>query len=86
MPSCVHGYHYLESSPSRDAREPTNNQARYAVAVRKAAVTVGHVPRRISGVLTIFEVNRDIPKQALASYMDVLIQCAVNLPCSNYTL
>ena len=61
MPSCVRGYHIyhttwspvlVETLPC--TREPTNSQDRYAVAVRKAGVTVGHVPRKISRLCSLF--------------------------------
>ena len=61
IPSCIRGYHVYcdvwdatlgETLPCE--REPTNSQDRYAVAVNKTGVTVGHVPKRISRVCSLF--------------------------------
>ena len=38
----------------RCQREPTNPHDAYAVAVLKSGVVVGHVPRRISSVCSLF--------------------------------
>ena len=61
MVSCVRGYHVYcttwspvlgETLPC--AREVGNSQDGYAVAVRKGGVTVGHVPRKISRLCSLF--------------------------------
>ena len=36
------------------AREPLNDSDRYAVAVIKDSVTIGHLPRKISQVCSLF--------------------------------
>ena len=38
----------------RCQREPTNPHDAYSVAVLKSGVVVGHVPRRISSVCSLF--------------------------------
>ena len=58
---CVQGYHvYSEiweavlGEPLSCWREPTNVSDRYAVAVLKDDVTVGHLPRKVSKIFSLF--------------------------------
>ena len=69
---CIRGYHIYRAiwhaavgETLLCAREPTNNSDMYAVAVIRAGVTIGHLPRRIS--LHISEKRR---KYVLCSYWD----------------
>ena len=58
---CVHGYHVYRriwSSAVEEIlyceREPTNSQDRYAVAVKKDETVIGHLPRKVSRVCSLF--------------------------------
>ena len=58
---CVRGYHVYQTvwraaiGESLDCvREHTNARDRYAVAVTRGGVIIGHIPRRISRVCSIF--------------------------------
>ena len=58
---CVRGYHIYgevwEASLGDDLtceREPDNAADRYAVAVKKEGRTVGHLPRKLSRVCSLF--------------------------------
>lgn len=60
--SCIRGYHFYQSiwAPvigeitDECARETDNRHDPYAVKVMKAAVAVGHLPRKISSVCSLF--------------------------------
>ena len=59
--SCVRGYHVYQDiwTPAVGEeldciREPTNSSDRYAVAVVKDGLTVGHLPKRISRTCSLF--------------------------------
>lgn len=59
--SCVRGYHVYRhiwaaavGEELECAREPTNASDRYSVAVIKDGVIVGHLPKRISRVCSLF--------------------------------
>ena len=61
MESCVRGYHVYKDlwdvSIGEDIlceREPFNNADRYAVAVLKDDTVVGHIPRKISQICSLF--------------------------------
>ena len=61
MESCVRGYHVYkdlwDASIGEDIlceREPFNNADRYAVAVLKDDTVVGHIPRKISRICSLF--------------------------------
>ena len=58
---CVRGYHVYQSIWAAAVgevlmceREPTNEKDRYAVAVVKEETVVGHLPKRISRVCSLF--------------------------------
>ena len=57
----IHGYHVYQTiwtsiidEVLKCVREEDNNEDRYAVAVMKASTTVGHLPRRISSLCSVF--------------------------------
>ena len=59
--SCIRGYHVYQSSWEATIgetlgcrREPTNEIDRYSVAVIKSGAVVGHLPRKISKLCSIF--------------------------------
>lgn len=59
--SCVRGYHQYQAIWTSAVgetlpcvREPTNTIDRYAVAVVRSGVVVGHLPKKISRVCSIF--------------------------------
>ena len=61
IPCCVHGYHIYKEiwevvigECLICEREHTNNHDRYAVAVIKDRTIVGHLPRRVSRVCSLF--------------------------------
>ena len=63
---CVHGYHiyrhFWEAAVGETLickREPTNHNDRNAVAVIKAGMIVGHLPKKISRVCTRINVTLD---------------------------
>ena len=58
---CVHGYHIYEriwnaitSEGLVCVMDPSNSHNRYAVAVEKDGTIIGHSPRRVSRVSTLF--------------------------------
>lgn len=58
---CVRGYHVYHSIWDATVgeellceREPTNERDRYAVAVIKDGVVIGHLPRKISRICSLF--------------------------------
>ena len=58
---CVRGYHiYKDIWPAvigevlACEREPSNSQDRYAVAVKKDETIVGHLPRKLSRICSLF--------------------------------
>ena len=59
--SCVHGYHVYKDIWNAVIgeelvceREPDNKSDRYAVAVRKDRIIIGHLPRKISRTCSLF--------------------------------
>ena len=61
IPSCVRGYHVYKDIWAAAvgerltcSREPSNASDRYAVAVIKDRMTIGHLPRKISKVCSVF--------------------------------
>ena len=61
MESCICGYHVYknlwDASIGEDIlceREPLNDADRYAVAVLKDDTVVGHIPRKISRICSLF--------------------------------
>ena len=58
---CVRGYHVYQDIWSASVgevlpceREPANSTGRYAVAVTKDGVIIGHLPRKVSRVCSLF--------------------------------
>lgn len=58
---CIRGYHVYQQIWSAAVgevlsccREPTNLRDRYAVAVEKDDIIIGHLPRKVSRVCSIF--------------------------------
>ena len=61
VPCCVRGYHVYQAilvaavgEELAGEREPTNTSNRYAVAVVKGGVIIGHLPRKISKICSLF--------------------------------
>ena len=61
LPCCIRGYHFykdLWNASLRDQlhcqRERSNDKDRYAIAVVHDGVVVGHLPRKISLVCSLF--------------------------------
>ena len=59
--SCIRGYHIYQNIWNAEVdehficeREPLNPSDRYAVAVLKDDVVVGHLPRHLSRILSLF--------------------------------
>lgn len=55
--SCIHGYHVYKDALGEIlecVREPSNHKDRYAVAVLKDGNIVGHLPKKISFVCSLF--------------------------------
>ena len=59
--SCIRGYHvyrHIWSTAVGEVllceREPTNSRDRYAVVVKKDDVAIGHLPRKVSRVCSLF--------------------------------
>ena len=62
VPSCVCGYHVYKDRWAVAVgelltcfREPTNASDRYAVAVIKDRTTIGHLPRKMCKVCSVFQ-------------------------------
>lgn len=61
MPSCIRGYHVYKSVWNASIgdklhciREPGNNMDRYVIAVMEGTSVVGHLPRKISHLCSLF--------------------------------
>ena len=59
--NCIRGYHIYQNIWNAEVdehfvceREPLNPSDRYAVAVLKDGVVVGHLPRHLSRILSLF--------------------------------
>ena len=59
--SCVRGYHIYKDiwdavigEELRCEREPDNRSDRYAVAIKKDGIIIGHIPRKISRACSLF--------------------------------
>lgn len=90
--SCIHGYHIYKDvwDPSvgetvNCERESGNSADRYAVALRKAdGVIVGHVPRTISCMCTLFLRRGGTITSTMTGprrYSNDLEQGGLELPC-----
>lgn len=94
MACCIRGYHVYQQIWTSTIgeilsceREPTNGVDRYAVAVKKETLIVGHLPRKLSRICSLFlkrggliscQVNgrrrysRDLPQGGLEIPCDLL--------------
>ena len=61
LPCCVRGYHVykaiwtaIDGEELVCRREPTNGGDRYAVAVLKGETIIGHLPRKMSKLFSLF--------------------------------
>ena len=59
--SCIRGYHIYQNIWNAEVddhfvceREPLNSSDRYVVAILKDDVVVGHLPRQLSQILSLF--------------------------------
>ena len=92
LPCCVRGYHVYQSVWTAVIgeelfcdREPTNTSDRYAVAIMKGGVIIGHLPRRISKLCTLF-LRRGGSLSCIVSgsrrYSVDLTQGVLEIPCN----
>ena len=88
---CVRGYHVYQHVWSAAVgqvlsceREPTNSRDRYAVVVKKDGVVIGHLPRKVSRVCSLF-LRRGGTIQCRVSgerrYSSDLPQGGLEIPC-----
>ena len=92
LTSCVRGYHVYKdiwNPPVGETvdceREDRNPEDPYAVALRKDSVTVGHVPRTISCICTLFLRRGGIIVSTITGprkHSDDLLQGGLKLPCT----
>ena len=68
---CVRGYHVYQriwmaavGEVLHCEREPTNSRNRYAVAVKKDEIAIGHLPRKVSRVCSL---QRSLEKEWTAT-------------------
>jgi len=90
--SCIRGYHVYKDiwdPPIGEIvvcqRENRNPRDPYAVALRKDSVTVGHVPRMISCICTLFLRRGGIIRSTVTGprrHSDDLPQGGLELPCT----
>ena len=64
-------------------REPTNEKDRYAVALKQAGTIVGHLPKRISRMCSLFLRGGEIICTVTGSrrYSSDLAQGGLEIPC-----
>ena len=94
--SCVHSYHIYKDiwdavigEKLLREREPDNRSNRYAVAVNKDGIIIGHLPRKISRACYLFlrrgdEITCRVTEQMCTwppYYFIDLIICAENISC-----
>ena len=92
MPCCVRGFHvYKEVWETAIEevlmchREPTNATDRYAVAVTKAATIIGHLPRKLSKVCSLFLRRGGSIRFTVTGrrrYSSDLLQGGLEIPCT----
>ena len=90
--SCIRGYHIYRDiwtaaiGEELDCvRESGNMRDRYAVAVKRAGVTVGHLPPKISRVCSLFlrrGGNIMCTVVGVKRYSSDLVQGGLEIPCS----
>ena len=90
--SCVRGYHVYKDiwdpvvgETLNCEREDRNPQDPYAVSVKKVGTTVGHVPRVVSCICTLFLRRGGIIKATVTGarqYSQDLPQGGLELPCT----
>ena len=92
IPCCVRDYHVYRDI--REAaigevlvcqREPTNSTNRYAVAVIKSAEIIGHLPRKLSNICSLFlrrggSIRSTVTR--LMRYSSDLLQGGLEIPCT----
>ena len=88
---CVRGYHIYQAAWTATLgesltciREPQNSHDRYAVAVQKNGQTIGHLPRKVSRVCSIFLKRGGMIKCVVSGrrrYSGDLPQGRMEIPC-----
>ena len=88
---CVRGYHIYQDvweavigETLQCVREPENTHDRYAVAVKKDGVVVGHLPKKISRVCSLFLRRGGVIECSVTGrrkYSDDLPQGGMEIPC-----
>lgn len=91
VPCSVRGYHiysHIWAAVLGETlvcdREPTNSKDRYAVAVKQAGIIVGHLPKKISRVCSLFLLRGgEILCMVTGSrrYSHDLVQGGLEIPC-----
>ena len=91
MPCCIRGYHVYKDVWEAAIgevlvchREPTNATDRYAVAVTKAATIIGHLPRKLSKVWSLFLRRGGSIRSTVTGhrrYSSDLLQGGLEIPC-----
>ena len=89
--SCIRGYHLYQAIWTAVVgeclvcqREPLNSSDRYAMAVMKDDVVVGHLPRHLSRVLSLFLLRNGIIECIITGarrYSSDLPQGGLEIPC-----
>ena len=89
---CVRGFHVYQQIWAAAVgevltceREPTNEKDRYAVTVVKDGVIVGHLPKRISRVCSLFLLRRGSILCTVVGgrrYSSDLVQGGLEIPCT----
>ena len=92
IPCCVRGYHVYQAIWTAAigeelvcVREPTNAVDRYAVAVVRSGTVIGHLPRRISKICSLFlRRGGSIHCRVSGSrrYSADLLQGGLEIPCN----
>lgn len=89
---CVRGYHIYRNvwqavvgEVLDCVREPQNSSDRYAIAVKKDQTTIGHLPRKLSRLCSLF-MRRGGTIQCRVTghkrYSADLVQGGLEIPCS----
>ena len=89
--SCIRGYHVYKSTwiammgeMLACERDPRNQHDRYTVSVKKGNTTVGHLPKKISKLCSLF-IRRGGSIQCLVNgsrrYSSDLPQGGLEIPC-----
>ena len=91
IPSCIRGYHIYKTvweatvgEELQCIREPTNISDRYAISVIKEGIVIGHLPKRLSRVCSLFlrhGGNIVCVVTGRRRYSRDLIQGGLEIPC-----